>query len=154
MSYWIIYSLATLGILSTAVIFGTDMFFLTVGRAALQRASEGAGSEVMAFFHLYADTRMPIWGALAILSNILLALMSGGGHRWLYFTSVLMLLLFIVFYIRFAKPINRVQIEAAQNGQSLINGRKLQAAWNRLLLVRVPLQTASLLAQCIVFFVT
>jgi hypothetical protein len=90
---------------------------------------------------------MPIWGVLAIVSNSLLALMSGGVHRWFYITSLLTLILFIVFYTRFAKPINRIQIEAAQNGRNLFNARELQTSWDRLLLIRVPLLLVSLLAQ-------
>src|ERR1700732_1528785 len=43
------------GILSTAVVFGTDMFFLTVGRPALRLASASAVTEVMGFVHLFAD---------------------------------------------------------------------------------------------------
>jgi hypothetical protein len=64
------------GILSTAVVFGTDMFFLTIGRAALRMASPSAGTEIMGFFHMFADARMPIWGVLAILSNLLLVVLS------------------------------------------------------------------------------
>ena len=154
MTHRIIWVVAPLGLLSTAVVFGTDMFFLTIGRAALKQASEEAATEVMGFFHLFADARMPIWGILAIVSNMVLALLSGDGHRWLYITSVLMLILFVAFYTRVAKPINRIQIEAAQKTKSLANGRELQAAWDRLLLVRVPLLTVSLLAQCVVFLVT
>jgi hypothetical protein len=40
------------GILSTAVVCGTDMFFLTVGRPALRLASSSAGTEVMGFLHM------------------------------------------------------------------------------------------------------
>src|SRR3974390_3731517 len=119
MTHRIFWVVAPLGLLSTAVVFGTDIFFLTIGRAALKQASEEAATEVMGFFHLVADARMPIWGVLAIVSNILLAVMSGSGHRWFYLTSVLMLIVFVVFYTRFSKPINRIQIEAAQNGKSL-----------------------------------
>ena len=54
------------GILSTAVVCGTDMFFLTVGRPALKLASPSAGTEVMGFMHKFGDTRMPIWGVSAI----------------------------------------------------------------------------------------
>ena len=48
------------GILSTAVVCGTDMFFLTIGRPALRLASPSAGTEVMGFLHMFADARMPI----------------------------------------------------------------------------------------------
>ena len=153
MNHWLIWLIAPSGILSTAVVFGTDMFFLTIGRSALRQASATAATEVMGFFHMFADARMPIWGVLAIVSNILLAVMSGSGHRWFYIASVLMLILFVVFYTRLAKPINRIQIEAAQNGKSLVNARELQASWDRLLLIRVPLLLVSLLAQCFALLV-
>ena len=82
---YLILPLSLVGILSTAVVCGTDMFFLTVGRAALRMASPSAGTEVMGFFHMFADARMPTWGVLAILSNILLAVFSRSELRWFYF---------------------------------------------------------------------
>ena len=60
MAHWLLHLLVLLGILSTAVVFGTDMFFLTIGRAALRQASPAAATEVMGFLHFYADARMPI----------------------------------------------------------------------------------------------
>ena len=75
------------GILSTAVVFGTDMFFLTIGRPALRTASTSAGTEIMGFFHFFADARMPIWGVSAILSNLLLVVLSRSGQRWFYLAN-------------------------------------------------------------------
>ena len=49
---------------------------------------------------------MPIWGVLAILSNLLLGLLTRGGHRGLYLLSVSVLILFVVFYNRLSKPIS------------------------------------------------
>jgi hypothetical protein len=132
------------------VVFGTDMFFLTIGRSALKRASIAAITEVMGFFHLFADARMPFWGILAILSNLSLTVFSPNGRRWYYLTSLLMLIAFVIVYNLLAKPINRQQTEAAKTGATLSNGRELQEAWDRLLLIRVPLLVASLLAQCLV----
>jgi len=149
MNYWM-WVVSLVGILSTAVVCGTDMFFLTIGRPALNLASSSAGTEVMGFFHMFADSRMPIWGVSAILSNFLLAVLSRGGQRWFYFASLLMLILFVVIYARLSKPINRLQTEAARTGKSLDNARQLQASWNRSLIIRVPLLVASLLAQCLV----
>ena|SRR5262249_49757057 len=94
MNHWI-WLVSLVGILSAAVVFGTDMFFLTIGRAALRMASPSAGTEVMGFFHLFADARMPIWGVLAILSNLVLVVASRSGQRWFYLTSLLMLILFV-----------------------------------------------------------
>jgi hypothetical protein len=84
----------------TAVVCGTDMFFLTVGRPALRLASSSAGTEVMGFLHMFGDARMPIWGVAAILSNFLLAVLSRSEQRWFYFASLLMLILFVISYLR------------------------------------------------------
>src|SRR5215470_1864824 len=152
MNHWM-WLLSLVGILSTAVVFGTDTFFLTIGHSALRLASPSAGTEVMGFFHMFADARMPIWGVLAILSNLLLVVFSRSEQRWLYLVSILMLILFVVFYNLLSKSINRVQTEAAKTGKRLDNARELQASWDRVLLIRVPLLVVSLLAQCLVLLV-
>ena len=152
MNYWV-WAVSLVGILSTAVLWGTDIFFLTVGRSALRLATTSAATEVMGFLHMFADARMPIWGAAAILSNILLVVFTRTGQRWFYAVSLVMLLLFLIVYNRLSKPVNRLQTEAAKSGQSLDNGRELQAAWNRSLLIRVPLLLTSMLAQCLALLV-
>ena len=149
MNYWMA-TASLVGILSTAVVCGTDMFFLTCGRPALRLASSSAGTEVMGFFHMFGDARMPIWGVSAILSNLLLAVFCRIEQRWFYFVSLLMLILFVVAYARLSKPINQIQTKAAKNGESLSNSRELQASWDRSLIIRVPLLVVSLLAQCLV----
>jgi len=152
MNYWM-GTVSLVGILSTAVVCGTDMFFLTVGRPALRLASSSAGTEVMGFLHMFGDARMQIWGVSAILSNLLLAALSRSEQRWFYIASLLMLILFVVIYARLSKPINQIQTEAAKTGKSLNNGRELQASWDRSLIIRVPLLVASLLAQCLALLV-
>ena len=145
---YLIWSASLIGILGTAVVCGTDMFFLTVGRPALRLASPWAGTEVMGFIHLFGDARMPVWGISAILSNFVLALFSGSGHRGFYFASLSMLILFVVIYNRLSKPINRLQTAAATTGGRLDGARVLQASWDRSLTMRVPLLAVSMLAQC------
>ena len=86
---------------------------------------------------------MPIWGVLAILSNFLLALFSGSGHRGFYLASTSMLILFVVIYNRLSKPINRLQSEAAKTGGALDNARELQESWDRSVMIRTPLLVAS-----------
>ena len=152
MNHWM-WLLSLIGILSTAVVLGTDMFFLTVGRAALRMASPSAGTEVMGFLHMFADARMPIWGVLAILSNLLLVVLTRNGQRWFYLASLLMMILFVIFYNLLSKPINRIQTEAAKTSKRLDNARELQASWDRVLWIRVPLLVMSLLAQCLVLLV-
>jgi hypothetical protein len=62
----------------------------------------------MGFFHMFADARMPIWGVSAILSNLLLVVLSGSGQRWFYLASLLTLILFVILYNLLSKPINRI----------------------------------------------
>jgi hypothetical protein len=107
----------------------------------------------MGFFHLFADARMPIWGVAAILSNLSLVIVSRSGQRWFYLASLLMLILFVILYNLLSKPINRIQTEAAKTGKRLDNGRELQASWDRVLWIRVPLLVVSLLAQCLVLLI-
>src|SRR5215468_9501227 len=152
MNHWM-WPVSLVGILSTAVVCGTDMFFLTIGRPARRLASPSAGTEVMGFLHMFADARMPVWGVSAILSNFLLFVLGGSGQRWLYSVSLLMLIMFVVIYARLSKPINRLQTEAARTGERLDNGRELQASWDKALIIRVPLLVVSLLAQCLVLLV-
>jgi hypothetical protein len=143
----VIWLASLIGVISTAVIFGTDMFFLTVGRPALRSAAESAATEVMGFIHLFGDRRMPIWGILAMVSNLFPILFSGNRHRGFYLLSLSMLIVFLVIYDRFSKPINRLQTAAAKAGGILDNARALQASWDHSLLMRVPLLTVSMVAQ-------
>ena len=146
---YLVWPASLVGLISTAVIFGTDTYFLTVGRSALKLASPSAATEVMGFLHLFGDRRMPIWGVLAIFSNLLLVLLNRSGYRTLYLLSLSLLILFVVIYDRFSKPINRLQTEAAKTRATLPNARNLQLSWDRSLMIRVPLLTVCMLAQCI-----
>ena len=146
--------LSLVGILSTAVVYGTDMFFLTVGRPALRLASPSAVTEVMGFIHSFGDAGMPIWGIVSILSNLFLVLFGGRERRGFYFASLAMLIPFVVIYNLLSKPINRLQTEAAKTGGRLDNARALQASWDRSLLIRTPLLVASLLTQCLALLAT
>jgi hypothetical protein len=98
------WAVSLVGILCTAVVCGTDMFFLMVGRPALKLASSSAGTEVIGFFHMFGNARMPIWGVAAILCNILLAGLSRGEQRWFYLASLLTLILIVIGYARLSKP--------------------------------------------------
>jgi hypothetical protein len=46
---------------------------------------------------------MLIWGVSAILSNLLLVVLSQSGQRWFYLASLLMLILFVILYQSFVK---------------------------------------------------
>ena len=68
MNHWM-WLFSLVGILSTAVVLGTDMFFLTVGRSALRLASPSAGTEIMGFFHMFADARMRLGDLVELIAG-------------------------------------------------------------------------------------
>ena len=109
--------LSLVGILSTSVVYGIDMFFLTVGRPALRLASPSAVTEVMGFIHSFGDARMPIWGIMSILSNLFLALFGGSERRGFYFASLAMLILFVVIYNLFVKANQSASNRSGKNGR-------------------------------------
>jgi hypothetical protein len=77
------------------------------------------------------------------------------GERWmLYLLSLSMLILFVVVYSRYSKPINRLQTEAAKTGGKLDSARELQASWDRSLMVRVPVLVICMLAQFVALLAT
>ena len=102
--------------------------------------------------HVGDERRTVSAGASAILSNLLLVVLSRSG-RWFYLASLLMLILFVILYNLLSKPINRIQTEAAKTGANLGNGRELQASWDSVLWIRVPLLVVSLLAQSLALLV-
>jgi hypothetical protein len=77
----------------------------------------------------------------------------GSGGSISYLASLLMLILFVILYNLLSKPINRIQTGAAKTGERLDNSRELQASWDRVLFIRIPLLVVSLLAQCLVLLV-
>jgi hypothetical protein len=103
----------------------------------------------MGFFHVFGDARMPVWGVLAIWSNLLLGLLTQGVHRGLCLLSFAVLVLFVVIYNLLSKPINRLQTEAAKTGRTIEDARGIQASWDRSVMIRVPLLSVSILAQTI-----
>ncbi len=61
---------------------------------------------------------MPIWGILAMFSNLFLILVSRSGHRAFYLLSLSMLILFVFIYDRFAKPINQASNRSGEKGKT------------------------------------
>jgi hypothetical protein len=64
-----------------------------------------------------------------------------------YLLSISVLILFVLIYDRFSKPINRLQTEAAKTRRALDNARGLQLSWDRSLMIRVPLLAICMIAQ-------
>jgi hypothetical protein len=129
--------------LAVAVIFGTDVFFTIVGRAALARASASAVLEVMGHLHGVADRRMPFFGATGIVfTSLLIAL--GPQVRTFAAVSLVAQLLFLALYLTIAKPINTRMTESIGAGAESLDVRALQTRWESILIPRATLLAIAL----------
>jgi hypothetical protein len=126
------------GLLSSGVVYGTDVFFAVVGRTALARTSEGALTETMGRIHEVGDARMPLFGASALISTLALIFTTGLGTRASLFAGVAFvgLTIQVTAYFRVAQPVNRALTAAALHGTVPPRVRALQTRWDRVIDLR------------------
>jgi len=148
---------ALIAILSTGVVYGTDVFCALVQRPALARADDRALTTVMGNVHRYGDRRMPIPGALGIIAAATCAAVAGITGRWVEAipaaTAVVLLLAWITLYRKVSAPINRQLAAAAQLGDIPANVRVLQSNWDRIITTRAVLQGLAVAALCIALLI-
>jgi hypothetical protein len=146
--YWM-QGLVALALLSTGVVYGTDVFFALVARTALRRTDEASLTRVLGHLHAVADVRMPIVGATALLSTAGLALLAGGwGTRpgGLALLALAGLLIQLMAYVRVAQPVNRAQTATAQQDIIPPDARALQTRWDSVIVLRAGALTLAMLA--------
>lgn len=148
---------ALIAVLGTAVVYGTDVFSAIVLRPALAMVDDHALVAVTGSVHRYGDRRMPVPGVLGTFATAATAVLAMATADWaqaIAATAALVLLLvWIVLYARVSAPINRRLTAAAEAGQSLPNGRVLQAQWDRIIGARAMLQGLALAALCVVLMI-
>jgi Domain of unknown function (DUF1772) len=148
---------ALIAILSTGVVYGTDVFCALVQRPALARVDDRALTTVMGNVHRYGDRRMPIPGALGIIAAATCAAVAGITGRWAEVipaaTAVVLLLAWITLYRNVSAPINRQLAAAAQLGDVPANVRVLQSNWDRIITTRAVLQGLAVAALCIALLI-
>ena len=144
---------ALIGVLGTAVVFGTDVFCAMVQRPALARVDDRALVAVMGYVHRYGDRRMPIPGVLGLVATAASAAFAALAGSWapaiMATAALALLLVWLTLYIRVSAPINRQLTAAAQASQIPTNARALQANWDRVINVRAALQGVAVCALCI-----
>lgn len=141
--------LVALALLSTGVVYGTDVFFALVARPALRRADEASLTRVLGHLHAVADARMPLVGATALLSTLGLVLAAGGWSTWpgrLALLALAGLLTQLAAYLRVAQPVNRAQTTAAQQDIILPDARALQNRWDSVIGLRAGALTLAMAA--------
>ncbi|WP_114936633.1 DUF1772 domain-containing protein [Mucilaginibacter endophyticus] len=130
-----------LAIVTTAVVFGTDVFFALVGKKAAAKSKDASVADVMGHFHEVADARMPLVGVAAILST-LLQVMVAGLHTFqgqLAAISLAALLTHLAIYFTIARPVNNIMVDAVKFGRIVNNIRELQQRWDRVIGLRAAL---------------
>ena len=144
---------ALIGVLGTAVVFGTDVFCAMVQRPALALVDDRALVAVMGNVHRYGDRRMPLPGVLGMIATAASAIVAAAAGRWttliMAATALALLLVWIVLYLRVSAPINRQLTAAAQACDVPTNAHVLQANWDRVINARAALQGLAVCALCV-----
>jgi hypothetical protein len=91
---------------------------------------------------------------VAAAASAVLAAVAG---RWVMAgaaaTTVALLLVWLVLYLRVSAPINRRLTAAAQAGEVPTNARALQAGWDRIINARATLQGLAVGALCVALII-
>ena len=144
---------AVIAVLSTGVIYGTDVFCALVQRPALIRVDDAALTAVMGNVHRFGDKRLPAPGILGILGAAVASVVAALGGRPIAATAagaaVAILLVWLTLYLRVSAPINRALTAASDNHQTPANARALQRNWDRVIVPRAILQGLATAALCV-----
>jgi hypothetical protein len=144
-SYWLV----ALALLSSGVVYGTDVFFALIARSALRRVDEASLTQVMGHLHAVADARMPLFGATALLSTGGLFWVSGGWPTLpgrLALLALAGLLTQLAAYVLVAQPVNKRQTAAALLHQTPADARALQERWDSVIGLRASALTLAVAA--------
>jgi len=143
---------ALVAVLGTGVVYGTDAFCAMVQRPALARVDDRALLAVMGNIHRYGDRRMPVPGVLglvaAAISAVLAAVAGHGVPAAAAGVAVVLLVVWLVVYLRVSAPINRQLTAAVDQPAPSTDARTLQHNWDRVITIRAVLQGLAVTALC------
>lgn len=149
--------LVVISVLGNAVVYGTDVFCALVQRPALVAVDDRALVAVMGNVHRYGDRRMAVPGVLGVVAATASAALFAVSDQWAQTITaafaVVVLLVWIVLYMRVSAPINRQLMAAATSRQVPTNARVLQSNWDRVINARAILQGLALAALCLTLVV-
>lgn len=135
---------ALIAIISTGIVYGTDAFCALVQRPALARVDDATLTAVMGNVHRYGDRRMPAPGILGILAAAAASIFAAvAGHPAESVTAgvaFLLLVGWVLLYLRISAPINRTLTAAADANETPANARALQRKWDHIIVPRAVLQ--------------
>jgi Domain of unknown function (DUF1772) len=105
--------------------------------------------------HRFADRRMPAPGILGVAAAAAAAALAAAADRTAASASAtaaaafLLLVGWLVLYLRISAPINRTLTAAADAHETPSNVRALQRDWDRIIVPRAVLQGLAVVALCI-----
>src|SRR4051812_40142922 len=95
-------TVALIALLSTAVVYGTDVFCAIVLRPALASVDGRALVAVMGSVHRYGDRRMPVPGVLGVVATATTVVLATVAAQWAQAISagaaLILLLVWLVLY--------------------------------------------------------
>jgi hypothetical protein len=143
---------AAVAVLTLAAIYGAEVFAIVVLRSALGHVDEPTLSTTMGRIHQYGDRRLPAFFIVGLISAILsgvTAALAGGRAVAVIGVAVLCLLAWLWVFLRISAPINRTLTTAVASGEPPPDVRGLQQQWDRVIPIRLTLQTLALAALCV-----
>lgn len=145
---------ALIAVLGSAVVYGTDVFCATVQRPAMAAVDDRTMVAAMGNVHRFGDRRMPLPGVIGIVATAVSAALFGAVGRWTQavpaVVALVLLLSWLVLYLRISAPINRRLTLAAENGDTPPDARQLQQSWDRIINARAIIQGLALGSLCLV----
>jgi hypothetical protein len=140
---------ALLAIMSTGIVYGTDAFCALVQRPALARVDDATLTATMGNVHRFGDQRMPIPGVLGIVGSAAACVFAGVDRNSVAASTagaaLLLLVVWLVLYLRISAPINRRLTAAAEAHETPADARTLQQGWDRIIVPRAVLQGLAVL---------
>jgi uncharacterized membrane protein len=118
---------ALAAMVGTGVVYGTDVFCALAQRPALARVDDATLTAVMGTVHRFADRRMPAPGILGVAAAGAAAALAAGADRTAAAATAaaafLLLVGWLVLYLRISAPINRTLTAAADAHETPANAR-------------------------------
>ena len=144
---------AVIAVLSTGVIYGTDVFCALVQRPALARVDDATLTAVMGNVHRFGDQRLPAPGILGIVGAAAAAVLAALDGRPIASATagaaLALLVIWLLLYLRVSAPINRALTAAADKQETPANARAMQHGWDRIIVPRTILQGLATAALCV-----
>ena len=144
---------ALVAVVSTGIVYGTDAFCALVQRPALAHVDDATLTAIMGNVHRYGDQRMPVPGILGIVASaaacVLAALASRPVASATAGAALVLLVGWVLLYLRISAPINRAFTAAADKHETPANVRALQQNWDRIIVPRAVLQGLAVAALCV-----